>query len=121
LLDLLDRLERPVAVALDAWRRWILGAILAVYLGIAGLLAHYKLFWNDELFTVYIARIPTVPDVWAFLATGVEQTPPTFHLLSRWVIHTLGEHHVTVRLPSILAVGVLGICLFVVRRRLANR
>jgi 4-amino-4-deoxy-L-arabinose transferase-like glycosyltransferase len=117
LLDPLDRLERPVAVALDAWRRWILGAILAVYLGIAGLLAHYKLFWNDELFTVYIARIPTVPDVWAFLATGVEQTPPTFHLLSRWVIHTLGEHHVTVRLPSILAVGVLGICLFVVVSR----
>ena len=106
-----------MAVALDAWRRWILGAILAVYLGIAGLLAHYKLFWNDELFTVYIARIPTVPDVWAFLATGVEQTPPTFHLLSRWVIHTLGEHHVTVRLPSILAVGVLGICLFVVVSR----
>ena len=47
----------------------------------------------------------------------MEQTPPTFHLLSRSVIYTPGEHHVTVRLPSILAVGVLGICLFIVVSR----
>jgi hypothetical protein len=117
LFDTLDRLEPRVARALDSWRVRILGVLLLVYLAITGVLAHYRLFWNDELFTVYIARIPSVSGIWAFLATGVEQTPPTFHLLTRLVMHTLGEHHLTVRLPSILAMGMMGICLFVVVSR----
>ena len=103
--------------ALDSWRVRILGMLLLVYLGITGVLAYYRLFWNDELFTVYIARIPSVSGIWAFLATGVEQTPPTFHLLIRVLMLALGEHHMTVRLPSILAMGMVGICMFVVVSR----
>ena len=103
--------------ALDSWRVRVLGALLLAYLGITGVLAYYRLFWNDELFTVYIARIPTVSGIWAFLATGVEQTPPTFHLLIRVVMLALGEHHLAVRLPSILAMGMVGICMFVVVSR----
>ena len=77
-----------MARALDSWRVRILGVLLLVYLAITGVLAHYRLFWNDELFTVYIARIPSVSGIWAFLATGVEQTPPTFHLLTRPTLAT---------------------------------
>jgi hypothetical protein len=117
LFETLDRLERRVTGALDSWRVRILGMLLLVYLGITGVLAYYRLFWNDELFTVYIARIPSVSGIWAFLATGVEQTPPTFHLLIRVLVLALGEHHLTVRLPSILAMGMVGICMFVVVSR----
>ena len=72
MLETLDRLESGVAAALDARRWWIVGAVSFLYLSVTCGLAHYKLFWNDELFTVYISRLPTVSDIWAILATGVE-------------------------------------------------
>lgn len=117
MLEKLDRLETGVAAAFDAWRWWIVGAVSFLYLSVTCVLAQYKLFWNDELFTVYISRLPTVSDIWAILATGVEQLPPTFHVLTRVVVQLFGEQHLTVRLPSILGVGVMGVCLFVIVSR----
>jgi hypothetical protein len=116
-LERLDRLERGVAAVVDAWRWWFVGAACCLYLAVTCVLARYRLFWNDELFTVYISRLPTVSDIWAILATGVEQLPPTFHLLTRVVMYLLGEHHLTVRLPSILAFGAMSVCLFVIVSR----
>ena len=116
----LDRHEPRIAAAIHAWRWWLVAGCLAVYLGVTGAFAHYRLLWNDELFTVYIARLPTVSEVWAFLATGVEQTPPTFHLLTRGVMHLFGEHPITVRLPSIVAVGAMAACLHVIVSRRAG-
>lgn len=117
MLEKLDRVEGRVAAALGAWQWWIVGAISLLYLSVTCVLAHHKLFWNDELFTVYIAGLPTLADIWAILATGVEQLPPTFHLLTRLLMGVFGEHHLTVRLPAILGVGVMGICLFVIVSR----
>ncbi len=106
-----------MAAALDARRWWIVGAVSLLYLSVTCVLAHYKLFWNDELFTVYIARQPTLADISAILATGVEQLPPTFHVLTRLLMHLFGEYHLTVRLPAIIGVGAMGICLFIVVSR----
>ena len=117
MLEELDRLESGLAAAFDAWRWWIVGAVSLLYLSVTCVLAQYKLFWNDELFTLYISRLPTVSDIWAILATGVEQLPPTFHVLTRVVVQLFGEQHLTVRLPAILGVGVMGVCLFVVVSR----
>ena len=116
MLGTLDRLESGVATALRVWRWWIVGAVSILYLATTGVLAHYKLFWNDELFTVYISRLP-VSDIWRFLETGVEQVPPTFHALTRIVLGLFGEHHLTARLPSILGVGAMSVCLFAVVSR----
>lgn len=117
MLEKLDRLESGVTAALDAWRWWIVGAVSLLYLSVTCVLAQYKLFWNDELFTVYISRLPMLSDIWAILATGVEQLPPTFHVLTRGVVHLFGEQHLTVRLPAILGVGATGVCLFVIVSR----
>src|SRR5688572_3821988 len=103
----MNRLEGRVAAALDARRWWIVGAVSLLYLSVTGVLAHYKLFWNDELFTVYIARQPTLADISTILATGVEQLPPTFHILTRLLMHLFGEYHLTVRLPAIIGVGAM--------------
>ena len=70
MLEELDRLESGLAAAFDAWRWWIVGAVSLLYLSVTCVLAQYKLFWNDELFTLYISRLPTVSDIWAILATG---------------------------------------------------
>ncbi len=117
MLEKLDRLENGIAAAFDAWRWWIVGAVSLLYLAVTCVLARYKLFWNDELFTLYISGLPTLSDIWAILATGVEQLPPTFHVLTRVVVQLFGEQHLTVRLPAILGVGVMGVCLFVVVAR----
>lgn len=115
----LDRHEPRIAATIHAWRWWLVAGLLALYLGVTCAFAHYRLLWNDELFTVYIAQLPSVSDVWTFLASGVEQTPPTFHLLARLAMRLLGEHPVTVRLPSILAMGVMATCLYVIVARRA--
>jgi len=117
MLEKLDRLDGRLAAALHAWRWWIVGAISLLYLSVTLVLTHYKLFWNDELFTVYIAGLPTVADIWTILATGVEQLPPTFHLLTRLLMRVFGENHLAVRLPAILGVGAMAVCLFVIVSR----
>src|SRR5262249_59405280 len=73
--------------------------------------------WNDELFTLYIARLPTYADIWSFLASGVEQLPPTFHILARLCMKLFGVNPWALRLPEILGVGVMSLCLFVVVSR----
>ena len=120
MLSALDRHEARVAAAIHARRWWLVAALLALYLAVTCAFAHYRPFWNDELFTVYIARLPAVSDVWAFLATGVEQIPPTFHLLTRLVVRLFGEHPLAVRLPSIVAMGGMAACLYVVVSRRAG-
>jgi hypothetical protein len=72
-LDRLDRLESTLAAALDRWKVWVLAVFSITYLVIASALAWHKLLWNDELFTLYIARLPTYSDIWSLLASGVEQ------------------------------------------------
>ena len=51
------------------------------------------------------------------LSSGVEQTPPTFHILARMSLKLFGVNHWALRLPEILGVGVMSLCLFVVVSR----
>ena len=80
--------------------------------------ASQKLLWHDELFTLYLARLPTLADVWAAIATPVDGTPPLFHALTRASVGIFGEGLVALRLPSILAFLLGCVCLYrFVRRR----
>lgn len=100
---LLDRLGgRP------AWLLLLLGGVY--FIGF-GLIASKAVISNDELFTLYIARLPHFRDVWAALATGAEQTPPLFYAISRADIYLFGTSGLALRLPELLAFAVL--CFFV--------
>ena len=112
LIARLARLETALASVFAPGRWWFVGAVTLLYLCVTCILAESKLLWNDELFTVYIAGLPTVGDILTILATGIEQLPPTFHLLTRLLIRSFGEHHLTVRLPAIVGVGAMAICLY---------
>jgi len=110
MVTLLDRLgSRP---------GWLLALLAGVYFVGFGLIASKAVFSNDELFTLYIGRLPHFRDVWAALATGAEQTPPLFYVLSRADIHGFGTSGLALRLPELLAFALACICLFhVVARR----
>ena len=102
--------SRPVAWAVFT----VLYAIPTVYL------AHLKLFWDDEFFTLYLSRTPTWQDLLQALATGADQHPPSFYYLTHLMTTVFGSGHVTVRLPAILGFWLLCICLYEIVRDLAT-
>jgi hypothetical protein len=107
---LLERIEGRSA--------WLVGAVSVLYLGVVGALAAKKPFWNDELFTFYISRRPTLADVWNALLTGAEQLPPLFFVITRAFTALFGSSQLAFRLPEIFGFWVMTLCLYLfVRKR----
>ena len=53
--------------------------VLLAYITVAGLLqASNRAFWFDEIFTVAIARLGSMTDVWQALAAAADTSPPGF-------------------------------------------
>ena len=72
-------------------RPWLLLVFFAtLYFAGFCLVAVRGVISNDELFTIYIARLPGLHDVWKALATGAEQTPPLIYLITRADFALLG-------------------------------
>jgi hypothetical protein len=92
------------------------GAVLAVfsiaYFALTFYRASRKLFWLDELYTVYVSRLPDFKSVWHALLNGIDFNPPVLYLLTRFSEHILGEGHIATRLPEILGFWVFCLCLF---------
>jgi len=106
---LAERSERAGAI-------WFAGLSLAYWV-VTVAMARRKLLWNDELYTYYIATLPSMRDIWAALMARGEQMPPLFYVPTRMVLETLGVGHVTMRLPQMIGFWVMSVCLFVVVRR----
>jgi hypothetical protein len=73
---------------------------------------------GDEFFTFYLSQLPTVRQIWAALASGLEITPPVIHLSTRVIEHWFGPGLFASRLPSILGFWamLLSVYCFVGRR-----
>ncbi len=80
--------------------------------------ASRKLFWFDEIFTVYLARLPDWKSLWHVLLAGVDFNPPVLYILTRFSNSILGESQVSARLPEIIGFWIFCWCLlrFVWRR-----
>lgn len=112
-VSLLDRLNR----GLDRLGYWLLLPFSIYYFAVTVRFAAGKLFWYDEIFTVRLATLPGLGDIWAALATGLEQLPPLTHIMVRWSQTSFGMGHVASRLPMIVAFWVMCVCLFVIVAR----
>lgn len=113
----IHRFFHAVAAAEREWP-WLLAACTAALLAGTILLDFKRPFWNDELFTFYISRQPTLHDVWRTLLTGAEQVPPSFFAIVRSFTSVLGENKVGYRLPETLGFVVMSVsAFFFVRRR----
>ena len=68
--------------------------------------------WSDELYTYYIATLPSFSDVWSALLTGHEQTPLGFYAIERLSLGVFGVNSVALRLPALLGCLVMSLALF---------
>jgi cytochrome bd-type quinol oxidase subunit 2 len=113
---------RPDRSAL-AWDRaaiLLFALITALYFAQAATLAARAPFWMDEVLSLWTARRPDMPAVWAALVKGAEFTPPLYD----WGIHLLQKAGITsalgLRLPSILAIYVAALATGAIVRRHAG-
>jgi hypothetical protein len=83
-----------------------------LYFAATFVLAHVKPFWNDELFTCYIARRPGMRGVWDALLTGAEQLPPLFYAITKTSVGIFGYTHIGIRLPEIPGFWVVSASLY---------
>lgn len=117
----------PIARRLSLTGNWIaarprvaITLISILYFAAALALAHVKPFWNDELYTFYIARRPGMRGVWDALLTGAEQLPPLFYAITKASIGIFGYTHIGMRLPEILGFWLMSLSLYGVALRFAS-
>ncbi len=93
--------------------RWLLLAVVSLaYLVGAAVVAIRQPLWNDELYTLLIADSPTMSDVWSALATGADQVPPPFQIVTRVSLALFGINRFALRVPEILGFWLMAICLY---------
>jgi len=115
------RLAESFIGKLEQSRYLLIGGLTVLYAVSTYVLAARKLMWNDELYTYYIALLPTMADVWAALMAGGEQLPPFFYVVTRASLALFGVNNLALRLPEMIGFWVMSWCLFIfVARRTSN-
>ena len=92
-----------------------IGAISTVYFADLFLKASRKCFWFDELFTIYLCRLPNFKSTWTAVTHGADFNPPLFYLLTRGAQRLFGEGLIATRLPAMLGVWLFGVMPFCLR------
>jgi hypothetical protein len=105
------------AEGVERWGTLLFVGLSSAYWVLTWLFATRKLMWNDELYTFYIARLPSMSDVIAALVSRGEQTPPLFYAITRLAFALFGVNELSIRLPEMIAFWGLSACLFVVVSR----
>ena len=86
--------------------------VSVIYFADIFLKASEKCYWYDELFTVYLCRLPSFSNIWTAVLHGADFNPPLFYLLTRGAQWLFGNGLIATRLPSTVGVWVFGVCLF---------
>lgn len=71
-----------------------------------------KLYWADELFTVYLCQLPSFRSTWSAVLHGVDFNPPLFYLLTRISQAVFGHNAVATRLPETVGLWLFCLCIF---------
>jgi hypothetical protein len=100
--------SRPTRIALVGFL-----LLSALYFADTLLRTTLKTFWFDELFTVYLCRLPSFAGTWHAVLRGVDFNPPLFYLMTRTAQHLGGgEGLIASRMPAILGFWLFGVCLY---------
>jgi hypothetical protein len=118
---------RRIAGAVGLWsriagsRRLACLVFLALYVPVTLVLAHHKLLWDDEFFTLYLSNAGSWSELVRAMATGADQHPPSFYYATHLIATVLGASNITLRLLSIAGFGVLCVSLYEMVGRIVNR
>jgi hypothetical protein len=110
--EMLESYAGRVVNLLDR-RRYFFLALFCLGYGLATVYrASMKLFWFDELFTVYLSRLPELSALWRALLQGTDFNPPLFYLFTQISERSFGAGEIGARVPEILGFGIFCLCLF---------
>jgi hypothetical protein len=114
----LDKCLDGLAERLERRSLSFLAGFVALYLLGTGASALHKALWFDELATAYLTRLSSVAELRAALANGADANPIPFYLVTRLGTLLFGEGPLVLRLPEMLGVLMMCLCVykFVARR-----
>jgi hypothetical protein len=107
-----ERSANEVAKVLDRWKYLLLVACTAFYTFITCYQANRKLFWFDEIFTIYVSRLQNLRLIWDSLIDGADYNPILLYVLTHFSEAILGQGHLRARLPAIIGFWIFCLCLF---------
>ncbi|HYN06797.1 MAG TPA: glycosyltransferase family 39 protein [Vicinamibacterales bacterium] len=105
---------------IDRNRLLVLAVLTAAFLATTVVKARAKPFWHDEIYTIMVAGLPAMSDVWGAFGNGLDLSPPLTALATRLTRTFAGEGPVATRLPSIAAFWIACAVIFVIVRRRSN-
>ena len=89
-----------------------------IFFGIACVIASRRLFWLDELYSFYLARLPSVRAIATALLNAGDQSAPLDLILRHWSQLLFGANEFGTRFPSTLGFPIASISVFwFVKRR----
>lgn len=113
-----DRLSRFLNTPASSRTIHILVGLFAVcFLFSACRAARVQPLWQDEVLSVWAIRLPSIADVQYALYHGSEFAPPTYNVFLHLLGRVAGYSYLVLRLPSILAILISGLCVLAILRR----
>src|SRR5262249_50282681 len=88
---------------LDRLSPALLGLVIAYSLVKSIVEAASTALWDDEVFTLILARQQQASVVWRALSRGADGQPPLFYLIEHAFLGLAANPHIALRLSSILA------------------
>jgi hypothetical protein len=82
--------------------------------------ASAKPFWHDELYTVLLARLPSLSAHWQALHDGPDLAPPLNAFATRAAQNLVGVGHVSSRVPPMAGFWIMTLAIHEIVRRRSN-
>jgi hypothetical protein len=111
---------RRFAAAADRYGSVLLIGLSLVIGWMAVVNANAKPFWHDEIYTLQIAALPSVRDIWAAHREAVDLMPPLNSILTHAVGRVTSLGPVAGRLPALLCYFVFLFVIFEIARQRSN-
>lgn len=71
-----------------------------------------KPFWFDEVCTWIVSNQPSAAGIWSALEQSADSHPPVFYFIERWAAHLSASELVGYRVPAMLGVSLVPLCVF---------
>jgi hypothetical protein len=112
-----DHVERTRRVWPEAA---VLVAFSAAFFICAAAAAHRKPVWHDEIFTILMARLPSLSMIWRAVGDGADFMPPLNTAVTHVLRDVLGDGPIVTRLPAMCGVWAASVAMFFIVRRRSN-